>query len=243
MLLVLTVRASSPPSRPQPVLQPASNRLRSRLGRCDRPVRTTPSYAPVGDDGQRPPGSPGHLWCRREIDPHPKHAHPAVTAIRPVQRLGASRVAHRLPLNACRTRHLDGTPHRFWPHAAPSGPAWARRLRQPQNSLGTNPFTSSEPPVQRAGRSCRQVGQNERERRVVARWSGLRRSSVVGAVDGVGCGEADGVAIAVMAVGDVDELVAQPQAEAGPGAGAVQGGPVEGARQEGRWARARCRSR
>ena len=57
----------------------------------------------------------------------------------------------------------------------------------------------------------------------MARWSGLRRSSVVGAVDGVGCGEADGVAIAVMAVGDVDELVAQPQAEAGPGAGAVQG--------------------
>jgi hypothetical protein len=31
MLLVLTVRASSPPSRPQPVLQPASTRLRSRL--------------------------------------------------------------------------------------------------------------------------------------------------------------------------------------------------------------------
>src|SRR4051812_5606321 len=51
--------------------------------------------------------APGHLWCRREIDPHPKHAHPAVTAIRPVQRLGASRVAHRLPLNACRIRHLD----------------------------------------------------------------------------------------------------------------------------------------
>jgi hypothetical protein len=34
-----------------------------------------------------------------------------VIAIRkPVQRLGASRVAHRLPLTTCRTRHPYGTP-------------------------------------------------------------------------------------------------------------------------------------
>ena len=39
----------------------------------------------------------------------------------------------------------------------------------------------------------------------------------------MGCGEADGVAVGVAAVGDVDELVAQPQAEAGTWTGAVQG--------------------
>ena len=40
---------------------------------------------------------------------------------------------------------------------------------------------------------------------------------------GVGYGEADGVAVGMMPVGDVDELVAQPQAQTRAGVGAVEG--------------------
>jgi hypothetical protein len=47
---------------------------------------------------------------------------------------------------------------------------------------------------------------------------GLPRQSLwstVSAVDGADCGEADGVAVGMVPVGDVDELVTQPQAEPG----------------------------
>ena len=40
-------------------------------------------------------------------------------------------------------------------------------------------------------------------------WPVVGAAALVSVVDGVGCGEADGVAVGVVAVGDVDELVTQ----------------------------------
>jgi hypothetical protein len=79
-----------------------------------------------------------------------------VMAIRKAsQRLGASRVARRLPLNTCRTRHLDGTPTGAGPRCpvSPSGGPNPGRLRQAQDLLEASP----------AHQLYGQVGQSECE--------------------------------------------------------------------------------
>ena len=76
------------------------------------------------------------------IEAHRNGAHVVMAIRKPVQRLGASRVAHRLPLNACRTRHLDGTPTGAGRAAPSSALRWSRnpgRLRQPQDLLEASP--------------------------------------------------------------------------------------------------------
>ena len=104
------------------------------------------------DAVQHSPDSPGRPWCRGEIDAHQNGARSVIAVRKPVQRLGASRVAHRLPLNTCRTRHLDGTPTgaepsstrcpasprvvpKPWVASAAVGPARTESLR-PTSSTG-----------------------------------------------------------------------------------------------------------
>jgi hypothetical protein len=91
-------------------------------------------YHPVvGDRDHRYPRRPrGRLWCRG-IEAHRNGARLVMAIRKPVQRLGASRVARRLPGNACRTRHLDGTPT----GAGPLRPASPRLVPRTQGGFGS----------------------------------------------------------------------------------------------------------
>ena len=146
-----TIRRTAAPSATERCAQ----RWRARQRRNDLagqqravPLGSSPTPAAHLEDAvQHPPGRPGASVVSQGDRPSPEACSSGGHGERrPVQRLGASRVAHRLPLNACRTRHLDGTPHRFWPRC-PVSPAWHGRLRQPQNSPGTNPGSPVLNPV------------------------------------------------------------------------------------------------
>ena len=150
-----TVSGAGPARRPG-----LAQRQRARLRRWRRrwpperrrPARRWPNPG-LRDPAQHPPSSPGRPSCQGEIDADPNRAHVVIAIRKPVQRLGASRVAHRLPLNTCRTRHLDGTPTGAEPSSTRC-PASPRAVPKPWvASAAAGPARSeSEPPVLRAGR-------------------------------------------------------------------------------------------